>query len=802
MTYTFDGAFMRNGTIKISFLLIPIIFYFSLSLALPGKETQSNKKHYDLFFKTSDSWKMINKELTIARDFHSDDPNFLPGKYFHGARLTKELEGRKPGPVVFHVNFPSKGEFVFFLETVSDTGIFKIQLDNKVVRTFTFLTGPSGKGPWVTSRFLGNGIYQCDYNQEYSIKIPAGKHDITIQNMGTDWMSIGYFVLKGYSQKIVSQEYEDWKNYKKNLDKIAKRLAEYKAKAHDVFLLKPGTVNDDLIPTLSLQLENIERLANNHASVDFNLMRTENELKEILEYVSSGKDYFKLKRGRIKVGYLSEIDSSFQPYDIFIPPQYDPSNKYALMLSLHGYQNEIQKYSDLLGNVKKSNLDTLRVIKVAVYGRRNHFYMGAAEEDVLRVLNKVQKEYSIDPDKVYLTGSSMGGFGTWLIGLNNPDLFAAISPVCAPSLYSGTKVLNSISPIEYISNARNLPARIYHGAIDSTVNVNNSRKMVSRLKEMNYDYFYNEYPDVGHDSWNNAEADSNRLPWLLKYTRTLFPDSVKHKTFYLRYGKAYWLTITGKKIWNAFSEIEGKNTGNNEITIHTVNVASFFVDLKHPNLKTGVPIRLIIDRDSILLNQSTGGMDFHFSRDSVWIAGVSTEKKLTKKLGMEGPSVAIETSKFMLVYGTGKPDTLSLSKKIGTLLQKNYANSDMDIKLVPDTLVIKENLAKQYNLYLIGSPDENKYLKEIFSDLPMSFKRDSLVLDGTYSRMETGIQMIYPNPQQSDKYVVVDIYPEFLPDINQLVNFPVADYFIYSLKGGKFELLKDEYFGSDWQVRK
>jgi dienelactone hydrolase len=485
-----------------------------------------------------------------------------------------------------------------------------------------------------------------------------------------------------------------------------------------------------------------------------------------------------------------------------IPKSYDPSRKYALVLSLHGFQNEIQKFSELAKDEKDSVIDSLGIIKVGVYGRRNHFYAGAAEEDVLTVMNEIQSKYSIDTEKVYLTGSSMGGYGTWFIGLNYPDRFAALSPVCGPSIFTGTKFLNTISPIEYISNAQSLATRIYHGAIDSTVNVNNSRKMVERLKEMNYDYIYTEYLDVGHDSWNNADADTNRLPWLLKYTRPSYPAKIQHKAFYLRYGKAYWLQITGKANWKKFSEIRGEIAGNNEIKIHTDNISSFFIDLKHPDLKSDEPIRFIIDRDSIVLHKYADGMDFHFSKDSVWIPGVSMGESLSKKRGVEGPSIAIETGKFLIVYGTGKADTIGLSKKIGALLQKNYSNSDMNIKLVPDTIVIRENLAKIYNLYLIGSPDENKYLKEILPGLPISFKNDSLVLDGTYNRMETGVQMIYPNPKQADRYIIIDVYPEFLPNVDRLVNFPVADYFIYSLKGGKFDILKDEFFGSDWQVIK
>ena len=745
---------------------------------------------------------MVNKELTIPCDFHSDDPKNLPGKYFHGALLKKEIEGREPGPVTFHVNYPSAGNFVFFLETVSDTGILKISLDHKKLKTFKFMTGPNGKCPWVESRSMGNGIFQCDYNKEYSVKIPAGKHDVSVQNMGTDWLSIGYFVFSGYSPKIMFREYEDWKKYKTTLAQIDKRLKKYRERAEKLYSKQSGDINYDLLPTLKLQIENFEQLTKKHASVDFNLMRTEKELKEIFEYAESNKDYFKLKRGRIKAGYLSEIDSTYQPYDILIPQSYSPAKKYALVLLLHGYQNEIHKYSELVKDDKNSDLDSLSVIKAALYGRRNHYYLGAAEEDVLAVMNIVQSKYSIDPDKIYLTGSSMGGYGTWFIGLNYPDLFAAISPVCPPSIFSGIKFLNTISPIEYISNAQHLPARIYHGAADSTVNVNNSRRMAGRLKEMNYEYVYTEYPGVGHDSWNKADADTDRLPWLLKHTRNLYPDSVRHKAFYLRYGKAYWLQITRKRDWNKFSEIEGNITGRNSVNIHTDNIASFSVDLRHPALNIKEPVRVIIDRDSILLNNPSESAEFYLSKDSTWVMGVPKITGLQKKHELEGPFNAVETGPFLFVYGTGNAQKAGMLKKIGTMMQNGCAVSDMDIKLVPDTLVIQNKLAEKNNLYLIGSPDENIYLREIISGLPVSFGKDSLEFNGKYNRMETGIKLIYPNPKQPDKYLIVDTYPELLPDIDQIVDFPAADYLIYSLKGGKFEILKDEFFGPDWQVVK
>ena len=112
---------MDQQMMKLSTIVILAGIFAVFSPALHSQKKQSGK-NYDLFLQTSDSWTMVNKEMTISRDVQSEDLKNIPGKYFHGARLIKELEGRKPGPVVFHVNYPSRGEFIFFLQTVSDTG--------------------------------------------------------------------------------------------------------------------------------------------------------------------------------------------------------------------------------------------------------------------------------------------------------------------------------------------------------------------------------------------------------------------------------------------------------------------------------------------------------------------------------------------------------------------------------------------------------------------------------------------------------------------------------------------------------
>ena len=77
-----------------------------------------------------------------------------------------------------------------------------------------------------------------------------------------------------------------------------------------------------------------------------------------------------------------------------------------------------------------------RYIVASPFGRGNAFYEDMGEQDVLQVLREVQRLYSIDPDRIYLTGGSMGGWGAWNIGLRCPDMFAALAPVMGPTEFA------------------------------------------------------------------------------------------------------------------------------------------------------------------------------------------------------------------------------------------------------------------------------------------------------------------------------------------------------------------------------
>lgn len=123
---------------------------------------------------------------------------------------------------------------------------------------------------------------------------------------------------------------------------------------------------------------------------------------------------------------------------------------------------------------------------------------------VINLIEKILKEYPIDPSRIYVTGVSMGGFGTWdLIG-RFPNKFAAAIPIC------GGGDENTATTIKHV------PIWAFHGAKDDVVSPDRSRSMISALQKAGGLPGYTEYPDIGHASWIQAYQEPHLLPWLFK----------------------------------------------------------------------------------------------------------------------------------------------------------------------------------------------------------------------------------------------------------------------------------------------
>lgn len=128
--------------------------------------------------------------------------------------------------------------------------------------------------------------------------------------------------------------------------------------------------------------------------------------------------------------------------------------------------------------------------------------------DVLNgLLDSVMKQYRVDKDRVYVTGLSMGGFGTWTLAAAHPERFAAIAPICGGG-----------NPEDAPKLAK-LPIWVFHGGKDPTVPVRRSEEMVSALKAAGGNPKFTVYPEAGHDSWTVTYDNPEFYKWLLEQKR-------------------------------------------------------------------------------------------------------------------------------------------------------------------------------------------------------------------------------------------------------------------------------------------
>ncbi len=133
-------------------------------------------------------------------------------------------------------------------------------------------------------------------------------------------------------------------------------------------------------------------------------------------------------------------------------------------------------------------------------------FWAARVESIVNFIGQLTKELGADPDRVCLTGLSMGGYGTWYTAMARPDLFAAIAPVCGGGMAWNAGTLT-------------MPIRVFHGAEDGVVSVTQSDEMVAKLRSLGRAVEYTRLDGVGHNVWVHA-YNEELLDWLLSQRRS------------------------------------------------------------------------------------------------------------------------------------------------------------------------------------------------------------------------------------------------------------------------------------------
>jgi dienelactone hydrolase len=212
--------------------------------------------------------------------------------------------------------------------------------------------------------------------------------------------------------------------------------------------------------------------------------------EDLVTVLETGRDPLKARAGDLHLAYVSKVDQTAQPYRLYVPK--DHKNPVPLVVVLHGIGGDENVILARPGSQARNIhdlADQYGWILAAPKGREpTSLYRGAAEQDVLDVIAEVRKLYPIDDRRIYLFGVSMGGFGTWSIAQNHPDLFAALAPVSGGG-----------NPAR-MDRIKSIPQIVVHGDNDTTVLVAQSRAMVEAARKLATEVKYIEVPGGTHDN--------------------------------------------------------------------------------------------------------------------------------------------------------------------------------------------------------------------------------------------------------------------------------------------------------------
>ena len=201
-------------------------------------------------------------------------------------------------------------------------------------------------------------------------------------------------------------------------------------------------------------------------------------------------------------------------YLLYLPKAYDGATKWPLILFLHG----MGERGDDLELVKKHGLPKMLDDRedfgfIVVSPQCPADTIWSAETAALNaLLDEISAAYAVDESRIYLTGLSMGGYGTWHLAVEYPERFAAIAPICGGAMFFA----GMPAKIEAI---KKVPVWAFHGARDRVVNVAESADLVYALQQCGGDVRLTIYPDAQHDSWTRTYENAELYQWFLSYVR-------------------------------------------------------------------------------------------------------------------------------------------------------------------------------------------------------------------------------------------------------------------------------------------
>ena len=556
---------------------------------------------------------------------------------------------------------------------------------------------------------------------------------------------------------------------------------------------------------------------------------------ERTDQLSHGDAPWTRANGLVVRGYVSKIDGSVQPYGLVIPASYAPERAHNWRVDawFHGRSETLSEINFLWDRMRNpGDFQPLDTIVLHLYGRYCNASAFAGETDLFEALADVKKNYQVDENRVFDRGFSMGGASAWHIGAHYGTYFAGVAPGAGfveTMEYSGQaqkgvrltwfedKLMHLTTASDYAANFFNVPVVAYNGDQDAQAQA--ADVMAREMKPEGLTLARVIGLKIGHAYTPEAKVQLDRMmDSIAKKGRDEWPREVRFTTWTLKYNRMRWVVVDGmEKHWDR-ARVNALVQDDHTIQATTTNVSavSFEMGSGAGLLGRAAKVSVVIDGQTVAAPapMTDGSWTAHFRKAGTkWAVAGDDANALRKRHDLQGPIDDAFMDSFLMVNPTGAPmnDAVSNWAKSeeahAIKLWRTQMRGDAPVK--DDTAVTDADIASS-NLILWGDPHSNKVLARILDKLPVQWSADGVALGARkFAGATNALVMIYPNPLNPKKYIVINCGNTFREYAQSTNSFQVAylpDYAVVDLTtppDGRWpgKIAAAGFFGESWQLQ-
>ena len=552
--------------------------------------------------------------------------------------------------------------------------------------------------------------------------------------------------------------------------------------------------------------------------------------------LKGGETPWRFQTGAVIRGYRSRIDGSIQPYAVYVPESYQPqgTKKYRCDLWYHGRGETLSETSFIAQRMRNQGaVASTSHFMVHPYGRYSNANKFAGEIDTLEVLNHLKQEYRIDDDRIAVRGFSMGGAACWQFAVHYSDRWFAATPGAGfsetpeflksfqqetlnPPWYE-EKLWRMYNCTDHAINLYHCPTIAYSGEIDR-------QKQAADIME---EYLQREGIDmvhiIGPQTAHKIHPDSlveieRRLSALERTGRERNPSEIHFTTFTLKYNRMHWVQVDGLAEHWERARVDARLTESG-LSADTLNVTELTFNFPSGDAPFDLlsPVVVTLDGQQIEAGHPKSDRSwrasFHRDQRNVWRPGPRPESGLRKVHNLQGPIDDAFMDSFVFVAPTGK----AAHSLVETWTKSEFEHAVVHWRRhfrgtprVKKDTEIGEAEISQHNLVLFGDPSSNAVLARIVDKLPIQWSGDAITAgDRTWDASRHGLVMVFPNPLNPKRYVVLNSgftfrEYDYLNNARQVPKLPdwgVVDLSIPPHSRGPGKMVDADFFGEHWELQ-